>query len=77
MLVSNAQDYDDTNPLITDVLPRTFYFDGDEDGYGIDSDTVFQSYAPSGYADLDGDCDDTNTAIHPNNVWFAMCGTTR
>lgn len=29
MLVSNAQDYDDTNPMITDVLPRTFYFDGD------------------------------------------------
>lgn len=41
-----------------------YYFDGDNDGYGIGNPTV--SCTPiTGYATLTGDCDDSNNAINP------------
>jgi hypothetical protein len=41
-----------------------YYFDGDNDGYGIGNPTV--SCTPiNGYATLTGDCDDSNNAINP------------
>jgi hypothetical protein len=41
-----------------------YYFDGDNDGYGIGNPTV--SCSPiNGYATLTGDCDDSNNAINP------------
>ncbi len=47
-------------------LQKGFYTDNDHDGYG--TGTVIQlcaSTAPLGYADVNGDCDDNNAAIHP------------
>lgn len=49
----------------TDCEPSTWYADTDGDGYGDDSSTVEECDAPSGYTDIWGDCDDTNSAIHP------------
>ena len=41
-----------------------YYFDGDDDGYGIGNPTV--SCSPlTGYATLTGDCDDSNNTVYP------------
>ena len=41
-----------------------YYFDGDNDGYGIGNPTV--SCSPiSGYATQTGDCDDSNNTVYP------------
>jgi hypothetical protein len=41
-----------------------YYFDGDNDGYGIGNPTV--SCTPlTGYATLTGDCDDSNNTVYP------------
>ena len=41
-----------------------YYFDGDDDGYGIGNPTV--SCTPlTGYATLTGDCDDSNDTVYP------------
>jgi hypothetical protein len=41
-----------------------YYFDGDNDGYGIGSSTV--SCTPlTGYATLTGDCDDSDNTVYP------------
>ncbi len=65
-------DYDDNdcNGLIDDndggVMDQEDYFlDGDGDGYGNDSETVTVCFAPSGYVESAGDCDDGDRAIHP------------
>ena len=42
----------------------TFYEDLDGDGYGSDS-TTEACEPPSGYVEVDGDCDDTDAAVHP------------
>ncbi|MGB2397737.1 MAG: hypothetical protein ACPH63_03440, partial [Flavobacteriaceae bacterium] len=68
--VTNDDDFDDSNPLITNILPRYFYYDGDGDGFGNPAISVFQSHSPSGYVIKNTDCDDTDAAIHPNNVWY-------
>ncbi len=43
----------------------TWYLDADADGYGLDSSTLVQCTAPSGYAALGGECDDTDAAVNP------------
>ena len=44
----------------------TWYVDGDSDGYGEDgSGARFCSAPGSGYADIDGDCDDADSAVSP------------
>lgn len=68
--VTNSDDYDDLDPLITEVIPRYFYRDADGDGYGTASVTIFQSDIPTGYAFNEDDCDDTNALLHPNTLWY-------
>ena len=46
-----------------DVL--TWYLDADGDGYGVSSPTEVDCDQPTGYAAIDGDCDDTDTAYNP------------
>jgi hypothetical protein len=46
----------------------TWYYDADADGYGLDSATLVQCYAPSGYAALGGECDDSDSAVNPAAV---------
>ncbi len=43
----------------------TWYADNDGDGYGVDTDTLESCEQPPGYAAQDGDCNDSNSAIHP------------
>jgi hypothetical protein len=46
--------------------PTVWYGDGDGDGYGDDADTVTACDAPTGYVPDGGDCDDADSAYHPN-----------
>ncbi len=68
--VTNNQDLDDSNALITNVAPKYFYKDSDGDNYGVTNITVYQSVRPTGYAINSGDCNDNNAALHPNTVWY-------
>ncbi len=43
----------------------TWYADNDGDGYGTTDDAVEGCDAPRGYVSSDGDCDDTDPALHP------------
>jgi hypothetical protein len=47
------------------VDERTYYDDGDSDGYGTPSVTVSACGLPSGYAETGDDCDDANSRINP------------
>jgi len=42
-----------------------WYRDGDEDGYGVDSDATTACEKPSGYVGNGADCDDGNDQIYP------------
>ena len=42
-----------------------WYEDVDQDGYGVSDSFVSSCAQPAGYAPVDGDCDDENTAISP------------
>jgi len=55
---------DDADDDVRD--PVTWYGDGDGDGYGIDETTLDACEQPSGYAADGGDCDDGDSAFHPN-----------
>jgi len=46
---------------------RTYYYDGDDDGYGNDSVTMTAGCPPSGYVMVGGDCNDTNPDMFPGN----------
>ncbi|WP_035093619.1 DUF6443 domain-containing protein, partial [Aquimarina macrocephali] len=68
--VTNNQDLDDSNALITNVAPKYFYKDGDGDNYGVTNIKVYQSVRPTGYVINSGDCNDNNAALHPNTIWY-------
>lgn len=58
----------DCNGQIDDgLMITTYYLDSDLDGYGIASTTLdtCATTAPTGYAALVGDCDDSNPNINP------------
>jgi hypothetical protein len=48
------------------VDATTWYLDGDTDGFGDSATSLVQCAQPSGHVDLDGDCDDTDVAVHPS-----------
>ena len=56
---------DDCNGAIDDGVLVTFYRDLDGDGFGVATDTTQACSAPSGYAVLPGDCNDTLAGINP------------
>ena len=85
----NANDCDDTNPMIhpnaieiCDSIDNncsgmiddgieyyTFYFDGDEDGFGT-QDSLMETCnenLPIGFSENNLDCDDTNAMINPDS----------
>ncbi len=49
--------------------PLTLYRDADGDGYGIPEITIQSCLVPAGYVLNYTDCDDTNSAIHPDTLW--------
>ncbi len=46
----------------------TWYADGDGDGYGAGNSTLLQCDQPSGYVDVDGDCNDGSAAANPDET---------
>ncbi len=46
----------------------TYYQDVDGDGFGVSSQTQLGCVAPLGFAAQDGDCNDSNAAVHPMAV---------
>ncbi len=49
----------------------SYFLDADGDGWGSDDDTLRGSSAPSGYVEEGGDCDDSDSAIHPGATELA------
>ena len=57
------------NVSYTGSAPQTYYVDGDSDNYGDSAlPTVTACTKPTGYALLNGDCNDNNPAINPGHV---------
>jgi len=54
----------DDGSLMVDAA--SWYLDEDGDGFGGDAETVVTCTPPSGYVLVDGDCDDDDSAIHPD-----------
>lgn len=52
------------NALPPTYVKRTFYEDKDGDGYG-GPNSILAYFAPDGYSDKGGDCDDNNPKVHP------------
>jgi hypothetical protein len=55
----------DCNGLVDDGASETWYYDGDGDEFGVDSDTFEGCEPPAGYVAVGGDCDDTEMFISP------------
>ncbi|PKP57975.1 MAG: hypothetical protein CVT89_03615, partial [Candidatus Altiarchaeales archaeon HGW-Altiarchaeales-2] len=47
------------------------YGDADGDGYGNATNTTQNTTCPTGYVNNSNDCNDNNSAINPNTIWFA------
>lgn len=64
----NGLDDDCDGALDEDTTPKTFYPDSDGDGYGVSGGaTQSGCVTPLGYAELAGDCNDTDASIFPTN----------
>lgn len=47
---------------------QTYYYDGDRDAYGVSDTSLIACDAPAGYAEVDGDCDDDDSAVNPGEA---------
>ncbi len=56
------------NVSISEPTANIFYFDGDFDLYGINSESALGCAAPLGFAINNGDCNDANFAINPGRT---------
>ncbi|MBK9643781.1 MAG: hypothetical protein IPO67_01250 [Deltaproteobacteria bacterium] len=68
---SDAPPVDDTAPPEEECPPeeeRTFYADGDGDGFGSPSSQVSACEAPPGHVEAAGDCDDGDGGVSPGGV---------
>ncbi|MBL0103410.1 MAG: putative metal-binding motif-containing protein [Bacteroidetes bacterium] len=48
---------------IQQPAPTIFYYDGDSDGFGIETESTLACSAPLGFSDVAGDCDDFDSGI--------------
>ncbi len=46
-------------------VKNTYYFDNDNDGYGIAGNSIQACFPPEGYKSVNNDCNDNNPSIHP------------
>jgi hypothetical protein len=61
----------DCNGLIDEtgaIGASTWYHDADRDGFGDSDDVVYSCNALLGYAEIDGDCDDSNATVNPDGT---------
>jgi len=58
----------DADPSLSTEGLATSYLDEDRDDYGDDAAPTAACVTPPGYADVAGDCDDTNREINPSAV---------
>ncbi len=56
---------DNCNGLVDEEVLTVYYLDIDGDGYGSGAANVSACEKPMGYAELPGDCNDSNPDIHP------------
>ncbi len=59
-------DIDDDDVDVDVTTLETFYADADGDGYGDPAAPTEACDVPSGYAEVDTDCDDTDSSIRPD-----------
>jgi large repetitive protein len=55
---------DDCDGDIDDGIEITCYVDADHDGYGSSTRTVERCECPTGYSEIQGDCDDSDSYVH-------------
>lgn len=68
--VVNVLDCAADDPNVDWTLQR-WYPDGDGDRYGDHTVWVDACFAPYGYVEVGGDCDDANPYLNPETWWFA------
>jgi len=57
---------DDCDDETDEGVTLVFFVDADSDGWGDPGATTDACSVPGGYAELPGDCDDANDAVHPD-----------
>ncbi|HLD17968.1 MAG TPA: putative metal-binding motif-containing protein, partial [Patescibacteria group bacterium] len=63
---------DDCDGVVDEFLFTTYYLDTDGDEWGTSTSTTQACSPPAGYTFYNGDCDDTNPAVHPGAT--EVCG---
>ena len=70
---TSACNYDGSVSNVACLLPTTWYFDGDTDGFGDASNSTTACTQPSGYVSNSTDCDDTNGSVNALDA-CGVCG---
>ena len=55
----------DCDSTVDEGVVQIFWLDADSDGFGSPAESIQACVAPDGYADNDGDCNDSNNAAFP------------
>ncbi len=56
----------DCNGMVDETVLRTYFTDGDHDGFGsATAATMMGCVPPAGFAEMSGDCDDARSDVHP------------
>jgi len=63
--ICNGVDDDCDGVIDENLATSTFYFDYDQDGYGVTATSTIACAAPSGYTATSSDCEDDNSLINP------------
>jgi hypothetical protein len=61
---------DDADDSVDVLSQLPFYLDADNDGWGGEVHVGFACEPPPGFSDTNYDCDDANSAIHPETWWY-------
>jgi hypothetical protein len=61
---------DDADPDVDLNTRSTWYYDGDDDGFGDFGSTIEACGQPTSYVDNGGDCDDTSDQVGNETTWY-------
>jgi hypothetical protein len=61
---------DDCDGSIDEGVQTTYYADTDNDGFGDPQNTTMACLLPTGYVTNSSDCNDGNSALNPNTIWY-------